>query len=104
MPDEEQKQPPQQPTEGESTPVRRDYSVHNDTARDGETQRASGARPSPNPEPDPKAPEGPVNRAADLTEVVHFANSTDVDTATRVQATDAPPPPPPATDSSEGEA
>ena len=40
MPDEEQKQPSQQPAEGERTQVRGDDSVHRDTARDGETLRS----------------------------------------------------------------
>ena len=103
MPDEEQKQPSQQPAEGERTQVRGHDSLHNDTARDGETLKASGARPSPNPDPDPKAPEGPINRSADLTDVVHLANATDGDTSSEAQRT-APPTPPPATDSGEGEA
>ena len=91
MPDEEQKQPSQQPAERERTQVRGDDSIHRDTARDGEALSASGARPSPNPDPDPKAPEGPINKAADLTDVV--------------RAADAPPAPAPAPtpDSSEGE-
>ena len=104
MPDEEKKQPPQRSTEGESAPEKREFSLHEDTARDGEALRASGARPSPNLEPDPKAPEGPVNRAAEFSEATRHETPGVVDTQPEGQTEAAPPPPPPTNDSSEGEA
>ena len=108
MPDEEKNQPPQRSTEGESTPEKREFSLHEDSARDGEILKASGARPSPNPDPDPQAPEGPVNRAAEFSEATLHETPVVVDTQSEGQTEAAPPPPPPppppTTDSSKGEA
>ena len=102
MPDEEQKQPSQQPTEGERPTVRRDYSVRNDTAQDGEVLKASGARPSPHPEPDPKAPEGPVNKAVEFEGETRHETPIVGDTLSEGQPEAAPPPPSPTIDSDEG--
>jgi hypothetical protein len=104
MPDEEQRQPSQQPTEGERAPVRRDFSKGEDAARDGETLRATGTRPSPNPNPDPGAPEGPVNKAVEFADSTHHEVAIVGDTLSETRTETAPPPPPPATDSGEEKA
>ena len=54
MPDEEQKEPSQRPVEAEHTPILKDNSIRQEAARDVEVLKASGARPSPNPDTDPK--------------------------------------------------
>ena len=102
MPDEEQKQPSQRPTEGERTPIRRDDSIREDTVRDGEILKASGARPSPNPDPDPRAPEGPVNKAVEFADATRHETPIVGDTLSEAQTEAAPPPPSPMTDSDEG--
>jgi hypothetical protein len=95
MPDEEQKQQPPRPTEGDS--VRRDFRLREDSARDGEIVKASGARPSPNPDPDPKAPGGPVNKAVEPVEATLHEVFLTESAASDAQA--EPPASPPATDS-----
>ena len=104
MPDEEQKQPPDQPTEGERPPVRKDYGLLEDAARDGEALRATGTRPSPNPDPDPRAPEGPVNKAFEFADAMQHETPIVGDALSEARTETASPPPPPATDSGEGEA
>ena len=103
MPEEERKQPPQQPDEEKGTPIQKDYNVREDTARDGEALRASGARPSPTPEPDPSAPEGPVNKAVEFEGATRQETIIVGDTLSEGQQEADPPPPPPTTDSGEGE-
>lgn len=99
MPDEEQKQPAQQPTE--RVTEQRDDSQHRNIANDGEVLKASGARPSPpSPEPTPDTSE-PINKAADLTEVRHYSVETTGDSKPEEQGA-TPPPPPPTSDSDEG--
>ena len=101
MPDEEKKQPAQQPTE--RITERRDYSEHRNVATDGEVLKASGARPSP-PSPDPTPePSEPINKAADLTEVRHFSVQNDGDSRPTEQGTTPPPPPPPPPPASESD-
>ena len=111
MPDEEQKQPPQRPTRRELE--RRDFSQLDNSASDGETLKASGARPSPTPDSDPKNP-GPINKAADLTgatdqeserrDFSQLGNAaSDGETLKASGARPSPKPPPsPASDSDEG--
>ena len=94
MPEEERKQPPQQPAE------RRDFRERNAEPQDGEILKASGARPSPtSPNPSP-GPTEPINKAVDLTEGEHLRVNNAGD-ALPQERTAAPPPPPPA-DSEDG--
>ena len=102
MPDEEQKQPSQRPTEVEHTPIQRDNGIREDTARDGEVLKASGARPSPNPDPDPSAPEAPVNKAVEVAEATGHETPIVGDKLSEAQTEAAPPSPSPTTDSDEG--
>lgn len=104
MPDEEQRQPAQQPTEGESTSTQRESDIREATVQDGEILKASGARPSPNPNPTPTAPEGPVNKAVEFPDAARHETPIVGDALSETQTEATPPPPPPATDSNGGEA
>ena len=100
MPDEEQGQPSQQPNERDSTPG--DFSTDIQEARDAEILKASGARPSPNPDAGPTTP-GPINKAADLSDAAHQERAIVGDTLSesKTQTEPAPPSPSPTPDSGE---
>lgn len=101
MPDEEQKQPAQQPTVHDST--RRRAGQYENAPSDGEILKASGARPPPNQDAGPKT-EGPINKAADLTNDVEMSEATPMERAFLITNTDTSErTPPPTTDSGEGE-
>ena len=101
MPDEEQKQPTQQPTEGERTSTQQDSGVREATVQDGEILKASGARPSPNPNPTPTAPDGPVNKVVEFPDATRHDTPVVGDALSEGHTETAPPPPPPTTDSNE---
>ena len=103
MPDEEQRRPSQQPTEGERTSTQRDSGIREATVQDGEILKASGARPSPNPNPAPTEPEGPVNRAVEFPDGTRHETPIVGDSLSETR-TESAPPPPPLADSNEGEA
>ena len=102
MPDEEQKEPSQRPVEVEHTPILEDNSIRQEAARDVEVLKASGARPSPNPDTDPKAPEGPVNKAVEVADTTRHETPIIGDQLSETQTEAAPPSPSPTTDSDEG--
>ena len=100
MPEEERKQPPQQPTKVER--VSNDSSQLDNVPNDGETLRAGGPRPSPTPDSGP-VDQGPINKANELTVVVGN-DAPDTQRTFSEPKTDSPQPPPPsASDSGEGE-
>ena len=101
MPDEEQRQPSQQPTEEESTSTQQEPGTRDVTVQDGEVLNASGARPSPNPNPSPTVPEGPVNKAVEFPDATRHETPIVGDTLSEDHTETAPPPPPPTTDSNE---
>jgi hypothetical protein len=97
MPDEEQKQSPQQSPEGDSAGGENSTNVQE--ARDAEILiESSGARPSPNPDSAPQ-PSGPINKSADLTDVARSETPIVGDTLSAAQ-TEAPPASPSPSDSS----
>ena len=101
MPEEEQKQPVQQPTVRDST--RRRSGQYENAPSDSEILKASGARPSPSPDTDPKT-ERPINKAADLTNDVAMFEAPTTERALQITNTEIPEPTPtPQTDSGEGE-
>lgn len=101
MPDEEQGQPSQPPAERESTSTQRDPSTREVTVQDGEILKASGARPSPNPDPNPTVPDQPVSKAVEITDATRHETPIVGDALSEGHAETAPPPPPPTTDSNE---
>ncbi len=101
MPEEEQRQPAEQPTEGEATSTQRDSDLREATVQDGEVLKASGARPSPNPNPHPTAPEGPVNKAVEFPDAARHETPIVGDALSEGSTETTPPPPPPTTDSDE---
>ena len=104
MPDEEQRQPSQQPTEGERPSTQQDSGIREATVQDGEILKASGARPSPNPNPTPAVPEGPVNRAVEFPDATLRETPIVGDSLSEARTESAPPPPPSPADSNQGEA
>ena len=99
MPDEEQKQPAQQPIEREPTPAQPDSTTIRDAAQDGEILKASGARPAPDPPPPAGTTGGPVNKAAEPAEVTRHETPIVRDTLSEGEAgtvPSAPAPPAPA--------
>jgi hypothetical protein len=105
MPDEEQKQPPQQPTKEERTSAQPDSSISSNAAQDGEILKASGARPSPDPGQLPGTTGGPVNKAAELVEATRHETPIVRDTPSEGEAGTVPSAPaPPADNPGDGEA
>ena len=98
MPDEEQKQPVEQPTVRDST--RRRSGHYENAPSDGEILKASGARPSPNPDTSPPT-EGPINKAADLTNDVAMFEAPTTEGAFQITNTESPERTPPPPDSGE---
>ena len=104
MPDEEHRQPSQQPAEGERPSTQQDSGIREATVQDGEILKASGARPSPNPNPTPTVPEGPVNRAVEFPDATLHETPIVGDSLSEARTESAPPPPPSPADSNQGEA